>query len=86
MDLCPATFRSFVVQWLAKITGHWHQLKPLASNEKVCKWKTSFKVIYVNKNFVNFIQIPTASCKQHQSYEMMLNELSNASGLINLTN
>ena len=28
-DLCPATFRSFVVQWSAKITGCWPQLKPL---------------------------------------------------------
>ena len=29
MDLCPATFRSFVVQCLAKIVGCWPQLKPL---------------------------------------------------------
>ena len=24
-----ATFKSFVVQWSAKVTGHWLQLKPL---------------------------------------------------------
>ena len=29
MDLCPATFRSFVVQWLAKIAGRQPQLEPL---------------------------------------------------------
>ena len=29
MDLCPATFRSFEVQWSAKITGFWSPLKPL---------------------------------------------------------
>ena len=29
MDLCLATFRSFVVQWSAKIAGHRSQLKPL---------------------------------------------------------
>ena len=29
MDLCLATFKSFVVQWSAKIAGHWLQLKPL---------------------------------------------------------
>ena len=29
MDLCPVTFRSFVVQWSAKIAGCWPQLKPL---------------------------------------------------------
>ena len=29
MDLCPVTFRSFVVQWLAKIVGCRPQLKPL---------------------------------------------------------
>ena len=29
MDLYLATFKSFVVQWSAKIAGHWAQLKPL---------------------------------------------------------
>ena len=29
MNLCPATFRSFVVHWSAKIAGRWSQLKPL---------------------------------------------------------
>ena len=29
MDLCRATFRSFVIQWSAKIAGRWSQLKPL---------------------------------------------------------
>ena len=29
MDLCPATFRSFVVQWSTKIAGLRPQLKPL---------------------------------------------------------
>ena len=29
MDLCQATFRSFFVQWLAKIASHQPQLKPL---------------------------------------------------------
>ena len=33
-----------------------------AGGSKICKWKTSFKIKYVNKNFVNFIQISTASC------------------------
>ena len=32
MDLCAATFKSFVVQWSAKIAGRQPQLKPLASN------------------------------------------------------
>ena len=30
MNLCPATFRSIVVQWLAKIVGRRPQLKPLS--------------------------------------------------------
>ena len=29
MDLCLVTFRSFVLQWSAKIAGHQPQLKPL---------------------------------------------------------
>ena len=29
MNFCPATFRSFVVQWSAKIACRWPQLKPL---------------------------------------------------------
>ena len=29
MDLCPATFRSFVVQWLSKIASNQTQLKSL---------------------------------------------------------
>ena len=29
MDLCPATFKSFIVHWLAKIAGRRRQLKPL---------------------------------------------------------
>ena len=29
MDLCPATFRSFAVQWSANIAGRWPQMKPL---------------------------------------------------------
>ena len=29
MDLCPATFRSFAVQWQTNIAGRWPQLKPL---------------------------------------------------------
>ena len=28
MDLCPATFRSFVVQWEVKIAGCQPQMKP----------------------------------------------------------
>ena len=31
MDLCRVTFRSFVVQWSAKITGLQPQLKPLVT-------------------------------------------------------
>ena len=31
MDLCPTTFRLFVVQWSTKIAGRWSQLKPLLS-------------------------------------------------------
>ena len=31
MDLCPATFRLFVVQWSAKIASRRSQLKPLHS-------------------------------------------------------
>ena len=34
--------------------------KKVASFEKIPKWKTSFKIKYVNKSFVNFIQISTA--------------------------
>ena len=30
MNLCPATFRSIVVQWSAKIVGRRPQLKPLS--------------------------------------------------------
>ena len=48
---------------------------------KICKWKTNFKIKYVNKNFVNFIQISTPTHIKLWSYEMMLNKLSNASGL-----
>ena len=29
MDLSPATFKSFAVQWSAKIAGRRSQLKPL---------------------------------------------------------
>ena len=29
MDLCPMTFKSFIVHWSAKIAGCWPQLKPL---------------------------------------------------------
>ena len=60
----------------------------LFSNEKgrfawkIHKWKTSFKIKYVNKNFVNFIQISTASHIKLWIYEVTLNELSNVSGLI----
>ena len=38
MDLCPATFRSFVVQRFAKIAGHQPQLKPpyIYIYNKVC--------------------------------------------------
>ena len=31
MDLCPVTFKSFVVQWSAKIADRQPQLKPLLS-------------------------------------------------------
>ena len=57
-------------------------MKKVVSYEKIRKWKNSFKKKYVNKNFVNFIQISTASHIELWSYEMMLNELSNASGLV----
>ena len=30
MDLCPATFKSFAVQWSVKIASRQAQLKPLA--------------------------------------------------------
>ena len=33
--------------------------KKVISYEKIRKWKTSFQINYVNKNFVNFIQIST---------------------------
>ena len=56
--------------------------KKIASNEKICKWKTSFKIKYVNKNFVNFMQVSTTSHIKLWSYEMTLNEHSNASSLI----
>ena len=42
-------------------TFYCFQTKKVASHEKTCKWKTSFKIKYVNKTFVNFIQISTAS-------------------------
>ena len=32
MDLCPVTFKSFVVQWSVKIAGRRPQLKPLNTN------------------------------------------------------
>ena len=44
MDLCPATFKSFVVQWLLKIAGCWPQLKPLV-NSQFCSDKISFLII-----------------------------------------
>ena len=36
-------------------------MKKVASYEKIHKQNTSFKIKYVNKNFVNFIQISIAS-------------------------
>ena len=38
------------------------QSKEIILYEKIFKWKTSFKIRYVNNDFVNFIQISTASC------------------------
>ena len=35
--------------------------KKVTLYEKNCKWETSFKIKYVKKDFVNFIQISTAS-------------------------
>ena len=46
---CNPTFYCF---WTKKVTSY----------EKIRKWKTGFKIRYVNKNFVNFIQTSTASC------------------------
>ena len=63
-------------------TFYCFQTKKVVSSEKICKWKTSFNIKYVNKNFVNFIQRATASHIWLWSYEMMLNELSSVSGLI----
>ena len=36
MDLCPATFRSFVVQWEVKIAGCQPQMKPLKQGVNSC--------------------------------------------------
>ena len=43
-------------------TFYCFRTKKVASYEKICKGKTSFNIKYVNKNFVNFIEISTASC------------------------
>ena len=42
-------------------TFYYFWTKKVASYEKTRKWKINFKFKYVNKNFVNFIQISTAS-------------------------
>ena len=49
--------------------------KKVASYKKIRHWKTSFKIKFINKNCVNFIQISTAPAF---NFEVM-NELSNAS-------
>ena len=35
VDLCPVTFKSFVIQWSAKIAGRRPQLKPLYSSVSI---------------------------------------------------
>ena len=45
----------------SNLTFYCFRKKKVTSYEKIRKWKTSFKFKYVNKNFVNFIQVSTAS-------------------------
>ena len=45
--------------WVLQL--YYNRTKKVGSYEKIRKWKTSFKIKYVNKNFINFNQISTAS-------------------------
>ena len=65
MDLCLATFRPFVVQWLAKITGRQPQLKPLLLN--ICLYnfgKHCHKVVIVQRIAIKQFHIFLCSCLQ----------------------
>ena len=45
MDLCPATFRSFVVQWSAKIASRRPQLKPLKRGDKYHSGNKNLEIV-----------------------------------------